>query len=278
MNPKVSIVVPCFNKAQFLKETLESIKHQQFTNWECIIVDDGSTDNSSKIIKEFCTEDSRFKMIGQNNQGVSSARNRGFSEAIGEYFLPFDADDLMDTNYIFKAVQILDFNPNLDIVYCDSAYIGNKTGFRKVPDFDIITMLHRNLVFVCAVFRRKVFDKIGGYCPDLIHGAEDWDFWLSAIELGFRFYKIDEVLFFYRKIVNSRDAVFKSDYEINMSTEILIFKRHIDLYLKHWGGMIDLYRKYYSIKNSLNKISGNFWFSWQIKLGRFIRSLYKPKL
>ncbi len=95
MTPKVSVIVPCYNQARFLEETLLSVKTQTFTNWECIIVDDGSTDNSKKLSLHWCESDKRFKYFYKNNGGLSSARNYGLNKAIGSYVQFLDSDDLI---------------------------------------------------------------------------------------------------------------------------------------------------------------------------------------
>ena len=93
MNTKVSVIVPCYNQAQYLDEALQSILNQSFTDWECIVVNDGSKDNTEFISNEWIKKDSRFKYVYQDNGGLSNARNVGIKKAEGEFILPLDADD-----------------------------------------------------------------------------------------------------------------------------------------------------------------------------------------
>ncbi len=95
MNPIVSVIIPCFNQAQYLGETLSSVLNQTFTNWLCIIVDDGSTDNSKDIAKKWCDKDERFLYVYKENGGLSSARNFGIEKANGKYIQFLDSDDLI---------------------------------------------------------------------------------------------------------------------------------------------------------------------------------------
>ena len=92
--PKVSVIVPCYNQGEYLADALESVLYQTFTDWECIIVNDGSSDNTEEVANKFCELDKRFKYISQTNQGVSAARNNGIKASSGTYILPLDGDDV----------------------------------------------------------------------------------------------------------------------------------------------------------------------------------------
>src|SRR4051812_13487686 len=100
----ISVIVPCYNSARFLKETLNSLLAQTYQNWECIVVDNGSTDDTKKIAGEFEKKDPRFTCMVQPTRGVSAARNFGIAHSKGKYILPLDSDDLIAPAYIEKAV------------------------------------------------------------------------------------------------------------------------------------------------------------------------------
>lgn len=100
MTLPISIIVPVYNAEKYLKQCLDSIKEQTFTNWEAILVDDGSTDNSGKICEEYSETDNRFTVIHQHNQGASTARNIGIERANGDWITFIDADDYVDANYL----------------------------------------------------------------------------------------------------------------------------------------------------------------------------------
>ena len=89
---KVSIIVPCFKQAMYLPETLDSVLLQTYSNWECIIVNDGSPDNTDEVVERYVNQDTRFKYVKQQNRGLSTARNIGIERSRGEYILPLDAD------------------------------------------------------------------------------------------------------------------------------------------------------------------------------------------
>lgn len=202
--PKVSIIVPCFNQAEFLSETLESVLAQTYSDWECIIMNDGSTDNTESIALSFVNKDNRFKYYKQENQGLSATRNNAIKKSSGEYILPLDSDDKIGEEYIKIAVRMLDLNANIEVVYCRAELFGNKTGEWVLDDFSP-NIVYQNCVFCSALFRKKTFDLVGGYSTNLKYGYEDWDFWLKILDYkrDSIFYKINQVLFYYRIRGNS---------------------------------------------------------------------------
>ena len=103
--PVISIIIPCYNSSLYIKETLESVQKQTFQDWECIIVNDGSTDNSLDIIKEYSYKDKRFYYIDKKNEGPAIARNIAIHNSTGEFILPLDSDDIIEPTYTEKAIQ-----------------------------------------------------------------------------------------------------------------------------------------------------------------------------
>ena len=105
MNVLVSIIVPCYNQAHFLNESLDSVINQSYPNWECIIVNDGSPDNTEEIAKKWCKNDKRFQYLEKENGGLSSARNAGIKISKGEFILPLDADDILHELFLLNWFQ-----------------------------------------------------------------------------------------------------------------------------------------------------------------------------
>ena len=180
--PLVSIIIPCYNQGIFLGDTLESVISQTYKNWECIIVNDGSTDNTEVVAMKYTKTDNRFKYIYQENKGLSATRNKGIGYSSGKYILPLDSDDKIGSSYIEKSVGILENNPNIEIVYCDAELFGLSNGKWNLPEFSLEKMLGENCIFCSAFFRRETYDIVGGYKTNMKYGFEDWDFWLSIIE------------------------------------------------------------------------------------------------
>lgn len=118
MNITVSIIIPVYNTERYIRKCLDSILAQTFTNWEAILINDGSIDNSGTICDEYAAKDTRFKVIHQKNEGVSSARQRGLENATGEYVIHCDPDDWIEHNMLIELIRCAKEN-NADMVICD---------------------------------------------------------------------------------------------------------------------------------------------------------------
>ena len=127
--PLISVVIPAYNAGQFLDETLESVLSQTYENWECIIVNDGSTDNTESVAKKWCEKDSRFRLTNKENGGLSSARNWGIKESKAEYIAFLDADDILTSDSLEIRINTL-LKENVDLVY-SNAYRINYREYTK---------------------------------------------------------------------------------------------------------------------------------------------------
>ncbi len=114
MKNLVSIIIPCYNKAVFLVETLQSVLNQTYTHWECILVDDGSTDDTAVIAKNYCKKDTRFRYFLKKNEGVSTARNFGIEKSKGDFIIFLDADDILADFSLLKRLEYFNQNPEQD--------------------------------------------------------------------------------------------------------------------------------------------------------------------
>ena len=122
MDYKVSIIVTCYNYAAYLQACLESVLQQSYSNWECIIIDDGSTDHTGKLAKSFVDLDSRFRYVYQQNQGVAVARNTAIELISGDYIQFLDGDDMLQSSKLESQVAFLSHHTSVDIVYGSSRY------------------------------------------------------------------------------------------------------------------------------------------------------------
>lgn len=231
----VSIIVPCFNLGEYLSETLDSVINQTFENWECIIVDDGSSDNTAEIAKKYTGKDSRMKYFYKENQGVSIARNFGISKSQGKYILPLDADDLIRNTYVEKAAQKLEEDPSLSLVYCNADFFGKKNGPFVLADYSYERLLYSNIIFCTAMYRKDDFLKTTGYSSDMNGGLEDWEFWINLLKNNGKVHRIQETLFLYRIRGASRSTKLEGDLKM------LVYEKHKDIYIKHWGTPFELY-------------------------------------
>lgn len=204
-NPLVSVVIPCFNLGEFVIDAINSIIHQTYKHFEIIVINDGSTDNTSNILKSFINKNPKIniKIIETPNSGAAHSRNLGILKSTGKLVLPLDADDILDQTFIEKAVNILKKHPEVSIVYSDIYEFGNVERLVQAGNLNsrIITIF--NQLTCTALFYKNVWDRIGGYDEE-IDGFEDWDFWISAFEHSFIGYRIAEPLFYYRKRANSK--------------------------------------------------------------------------
>lgn len=206
-NPRVSIVIPCYNHGEYIPETIASIEQIEDKNlYEVIIVNDGSTDQTTNDYLKNLQQENKdnYTIIFQENQGVCFARNKAISLSRGTYILPLDADNILYPEYIYRSVDIMDNSKDISVVYSNVQLIGEETGTKIQRDFNLQSLMLDNYIDTCAVFKRSLWEDVGGYDPNMRTGLEDWEFWLHAAFKGYKFYHIDEVLFEYRVVANSR--------------------------------------------------------------------------
>ena len=239
-NHKVSVIVPCYNQAQFLAEALDSVLAQIYSNWECIVVNDGSTDNVDEVVASYLEKDSRFKYLKQENQGVAAARNNGIRHTDGEYILPLDADDMLAPTFIDKAVSYIGQHDKCKLVYCDTELFGSLSGPFRMKKYEYDKFIWANCIPCTALFRRKDFESTSGYNSNMRDGLEDWDFWLSLLTRADEVHRIEEKLFFYRmkETKNTRNEQWRCD---NNRVLGQICLNHPDVYEPYYKDIIWLY-------------------------------------
>ncbi len=234
---KVSIIMPCYNQGKYIEDAINSVKSQTYHNWECIIVDDGSTDDSYEITKNLIENDERFILIHQENSGVCIARNVAVEKASGEFLLPLDADDMIAPTYIEKALNEFNKNEKCKLVYCNLHFFGARNSDWILPEFKYENLLWMNQIFVTSLIRKSDFLSAGGYNPNMKNGYEDWDFYLSLLKPDDVIIKIPEILFYYRQKPVSRN----SEARININElKRQIVKNHIDCYLPFLPDIMNL--------------------------------------
>ena len=201
--PKVSVIIPAFNAMTYLPETVESVLKQTFTDFEVLLINDGSTDE----IIEWATQikDWRVKLISQQNQGVSEARNTGITHAQGEYIAFLDADDLWEPTKLEKQTQLLEGNPAVGLVDTwvvlateqgkptDKVWISKAEGniWKQIAEENLLTCGSTPMI------RRCCFESVGVFNRDLRIG-EDWDMWVR-IASRYSFAVVKETLVRYRQ-------------------------------------------------------------------------------
>ncbi len=207
-NPLVTIIIPTYNRAHLIGETLNSIIVQTYQNWECIITDDGSTDNTEALIKEYSKKDGRFQYIIRPpylSKGVSNSRNYGLEKSKGELINFFDSDDLMLPGFLKERVEVFIQYPETDVIFCafkcfykdglrDKIYNGEFSG-------DIIDdLLNSRVSFgpLCFLIKKAVLEGLR-FDPE-IHSSEDTDFFFNLfISKDLVVRNVSEILYHVRR-------------------------------------------------------------------------------
>lgn len=234
---KVSVIVPCYNQAQYLPETLQSVLDQTCPYWECIIVNDGSTDHSEEVAKSFCKKDSRFHYFYKDNTGLADTRNFAILHCSGDFILPLDSDDLISEDYIEEAMKIFDKNPDVTLVYPEVQLFGDKNEKWNLANYSYQEILYNNMIVCSAIYKREDWLKTNGYNPNMIYGLEDWDFWLTLLHKDSVVIRLDKIHFFYR--IRNDSMTRTADQEHFNQSYMQLFLNHQDLYLKNLNPVAD---------------------------------------
>ncbi|MFC8232814.1 glycosyltransferase family 2 protein [Streptomyces sp. NPDC056661] len=198
-DPVVSVVIPCHDYARYLPEAVSSVLAQTFRDWELVIVDDGSTDDTVEVTQSLiaCHPDRRIRLLQQSNAGVSAARNTGIEASTGRYILPLDADDVIAATMLEKTVGVLDSDPGIAIASTDVFTFTDDDlppQAMPLPAYSRELLLQRLIMFYCSLYRRTAWQTVGGY-NESMRAGEDWDFWIGCVEHGFDAHHIHEALF-----------------------------------------------------------------------------------
>lgn len=218
----VSIITPYYNAGKYFEETFNSVMNQTFPWFEWIIVNDGSTNEEDvKILEKFAKEDTRIRVINQENGGQSCARNTGVNNAKTDLVVPLDADDLIAPPYLEYLYWALQENPDAAWAYTDSYGFGTQEYVWKYP-FNAERMKKENMLVATAMIRKKDFDDIGGYKIEKWRYNEDWRFWLEMLEQHKKPVHVSGELFWYRRHDTGMLTTLNNDEERNKFSENII--------------------------------------------------------
>lgn len=200
-SPAVSVVITCYNLGEFLDEAVDSVLAQTFQDFEILIVDDGSTGETAAKLASYSRPKTRVMRI--ENSGLPAARNAGIRQTTGEFLCMLDADDALEPSYMEKSVEALRADPSLSFASHWLKTFGDETGEWKPRDCGPAAMFPANPVNGAAMFRRDAWAAVGGFDESMREGLEDWDFWLTLVERGYRGTILPECLFRYRRRADS---------------------------------------------------------------------------
>ena len=291
--PLISVVIPAYNAEQFLDETLESVLSQTYENWECIIVNDGSTDNTESVAKKWCEKDSRFRLTNKENGGLSSARNWGIKESKAEYIAFLDADDILTSDNLEVRINVL-IEQNVDLVatklqhFTDKLPKVSKNNARQ----DVLYYAKEGLTQLMAfnkvtpstvLCKKSVMDEVGGFTWH--KKAEDLHCWLKVLFAGYKIYRLGEYYAYRRTHNNSWSSMdrncSKEVLELIVSLKANILENGMDYYryFNRWAKkniiINNKNRKYLNIREGIKYIND---FEANYFPFRFILDTIKRKL
>ncbi|WP_313113741.1 glycosyltransferase family 2 protein [Aequorivita sediminis] len=236
-NPLVSIIIPTYNRAHLIGETLDSVLAQTYQNWECIVVDDGSTDGTEELMAEYMAKDTRFQYHHRPKDrlpGGNAARNYGFEVSKGEYIQWFDSDDLMMPEKIeIKVCWLLD--KNVDFVVCEGAEIVDEKSLSylkkwKLYETDIALLEHikGNLVFGTngPLFNKQYLNNTTLFDEEL-RISQEWEFFSRLLISSPRVGIINKVLYLYR---NEADGKRSKSTKLKLVNKVIAISKIVDLY------------------------------------------------
>jgi len=226
---KFSVVIPCFNQAHFLSEAILSVINQTYSNWEIIIVDDGSTDNTNQIASEWVNKDNRIKLISNlSNNGLANARNSGISCSNGEFISFLDSDDKFSS--IHFELFLKEFKRGYDIVFSSYNYFSNNVDILHTVKLDSKLNFNRilsgNIVPpVAVIFRSSMLILTGMLDLSLTStGTEDWDLWIRFYKVGAKLGVVENATAFYRISLDSMSRQFITMYDALKTVSLRAYK------------------------------------------------------
>jgi len=225
-NPSVSVVMPVYNAEQYLDQAIQSILDQTFTDFEFIIINDGSLDGSLTKIKIYEGRDKRIVLIDRNNSGIVEALNYGLSIAKGKYIARMDSDDIAYLNRFEEQIKVFEDNPEIDLVYTDTKLI-DKNGdmvcnsWRPNLEKTLLNLeINTFIPHPTVMFKKDTVLNLGGYTIKRPH-AEDLDLWLRMKNYGCKFFYLKKNLLYYRLNPNSVRASAHDNYWYKVATRVI---------------------------------------------------------
>ena len=202
LTPFISVVIPCYNDGAYLPETISKLKEQSYTNFEIIVVNDGSTDSATLVVLDQLSSKG-ITILHKENGRMSSARNYGVKHAKGSIIAALDADDYFDPSFFEKAIKILDAKPEVAVVTSHIQLFGDFKQVARPRGGNAFNFLFSSECPACAIVRKSCWEEVGGYDENMKMGYEDWEFYIRITKLGWFVEVIQEKLLYYRQTAGS---------------------------------------------------------------------------
>lgn len=275
-NDLISIIIPCFNDFKFIEQAVSSALNQTYLNKEVILVDDGSNIKTKEVLKRL--ESKLTKLITQENQGQSAARNIGIEASMGEYILVLDSDDFFEPSFCEKAIEIFKSTENTKVVTCQAKLLFEDGSSRvfipkggKIADF-----IFGNNALGTSMFKKIDWNACGCYDEDMRNGFEDWEFFIRLLKNGGQVKVIQEPLYTYRKRNYSTTSIANSKkYELLA----YVFTKNKTLYIDNFEQYTDyllklIQREEIDKKKKMNSIDYKIG-AFLLKPFRILKSFFK---
>lgn len=242
MNPILSIIIPCYNSEATLETTLQSVINQNFQNWEAIIINDGSSDNTENIALKWVAKDHRFKYFAKQNEGLGKTRNYGIARSSGLFVLPLDSDNQLIKDFSEHAIEVFEKNKEIGVIYGDAEYFGERIGLWTVKEYEFKKLLAGNYIDACAIYRKENWVEVGGYDENMPHqGHEDWELWIAFGVLNVKFYHLNKITFKY--FVSKHSMIRSFSDSMEQLNKDYIFEKYSKHYQKYYGDIYSLCKK-----------------------------------
>lgn len=264
--PRVSVVIPCYNQARFLPEAVASVVAQTMADWEILIVDDGSPDDTAAVAERLIAAHPgrRITLIRQPNSGPGASRNAAIRRARGAYILPLDADDTVAPTLLAEMTAVLDAHPEVGFVYADVQRFGEERTVLRTRPYSLDRLRFDCLMMPETLFRRVAWAQVGGFNAAPAFRYEDWDFWLRLAAAGWQGHHIARPLVGYRRVASGSrlSAGRRNDLELRAQ----LVRSHRRLYepaLVTWAEQIGspAWSRDWQLRSQAHWLAAQAWYS-----------------
>lgn len=248
--PLVSIVVPAYNVASYVEETMRSLTAQTYPALEIIVVNDGSTDDTLQRIVPFAQADSRITLFSQQNGGLSCARNSAVARVRGKYIMPVDADDVLLPGFLEWAVPEMEKDEEVKVVIPKAEFFGARSGTWKLAPFSLRRLARMNMIPATSLYRRADWERCGGY-NEVMQSREDWQFWIAVLKDGGRVLTSPHLALRYRVRPGSLRLSDRGRKRLLVDT---LNERHPEFFQRHLNGPLRYNRSWSALLNRLHRL------------------------